>query len=204
VRSVLVGVDERVLAVGPGVPAGAVDHPAALGERAVLGLPTTDVVDLQQEVRVVRAPVAEVENDHRSDQVVDGDAGDVGAVLAGHPVVRCVEVRAGVLAAAEVVPVPRRSALVVPADLLQLEPPRLPELGRQRDHRGVAGEAGGEVDDLDGPVSQRGGQRSEHGHGASSFHWGVLGRAAGGREDPELDQEVVLGVLHRCTQPRGR
>ena len=55
--------------------------------------------------------------------------------------------RAGVLAAAEVVPVPGRAALVVAADLLQREAAGLAELGRQLDDRRVRRQRRGQVDD---------------------------------------------------------
>ena len=42
-------------------------------------------------------------------------------VLAGHPVHRGIEMRAGVLAAGDIVPVPGRPALVVAGDLLERE-----------------------------------------------------------------------------------
>ena len=45
---------KSVLALRPGVPAGAVEQPAARRERAVLFLPLAHVVDLEQEVGVGR------------------------------------------------------------------------------------------------------------------------------------------------------
>ena len=89
-----------------------------------------DVVDLQQEVGVVGGGRREVEHDGGRDQPADGHGGHVIEVLAGDPVVRGVEVGARVLTGAEVVPVPRRATLVVPADLLQLERAGLAEVRR--------------------------------------------------------------------------
>src|SRR5580765_3131240 len=68
VRTGLVRVDEPLLAVGAGVPAGAVDHPATGGQRSVLGLPGADVVDLEQEVGVGCALGTEVEHHDGPDQ----------------------------------------------------------------------------------------------------------------------------------------
>ena len=96
----------------------------------MLGLPAADVVDLDQEVGVSVGLGGEVEYRCRTDQSARGHRRDVGAVLAADPVVRCVEVRAGVLAGTEVVPVPSRPAVVVPADLIELELCGLPELRR--------------------------------------------------------------------------
>ena len=56
-------------------------------------------------------------------------------LAAGDPVHRRVEVRAGVLAAGDVVPVPGRAALVVARDLLDPERLRRGERRRQLDHR---------------------------------------------------------------------
>ncbi len=50
VRAVLVGVEEGRGVLAAGLPAGPVEQPTALGQRAVLVLPGGDVLDLQQEV----------------------------------------------------------------------------------------------------------------------------------------------------------
>ena len=108
-----------------GVPAGAHQQPAAVRQRAVLGLPGPDVVDLDEEVGVRRHLGGEVEHrGRRRSAAVTGTDETSSPSLPGHPVVRRVEVGAGVLAGAEVVPVPSRAAVVVAADLLQLEPLR--------------------------------------------------------------------------------
>src|SRR5712691_8542973 len=52
VRSRRVGIEELFLAGRPRVPAGPVQQPAAPGQRAVLGLPVLDVLDLEQEVGI--------------------------------------------------------------------------------------------------------------------------------------------------------
>ena len=95
-----------------------VQQPPARRERAVLSLPLLDVLDLQQEVGWPLPRPVEVEHDGRRDQTLDRHRRDVVAVLAGDPMGRGVEVGAGVLARAEVVPVPRWAVLVVAADLL--------------------------------------------------------------------------------------
>nr|WP_245719034.1 hypothetical protein [Micromonospora rhizosphaerae] len=70
--------------------------------------------------------------------------------LAGDPVDRRVEVGPGVLAGAEVVPVPGRPAVVVRADLVELEPRGLAEVVGQLNCRCIGAQRHGEVDDLDG------------------------------------------------------
>ena len=75
---------------------------------------------------------------------------DVDAVARRDPVVRRVEVRAGVLAGGDVVPVPGRSAVVVAADLPQREAVGVPERLRQLQDRSRGRQRRGEVDDLDG------------------------------------------------------
>jgi hypothetical protein len=117
-------------------------------------LPLPDVLDLDEEVRVLGGLRGDVEHHRRSDELARRDRGDVVLALPRDPVVGSVEVGAGVLAAAKVVPVPRRSAVVVPADLLELELRGLPELGRKLDHRRARGERRREVDDLDGAAGQ--------------------------------------------------
>src|SRR5439155_14699509 len=77
------GVGELVGVVAAAVPAGAVQQPAALGQRTVLGLPGGDVVDGQQEVWVVGGPVGEVQHHRRRDQPGRRYLGHVLAVLAG-------------------------------------------------------------------------------------------------------------------------
>ena len=65
---------------------------------------------------------------------------------------RRVEMRAGVLAAADIVPVPGRPALVVAGDLLDPERQGLTELWRQRDLRKIRAEGLREIDDADAPA----------------------------------------------------
>src|SRR4029078_3487251 len=59
--------------------------------------------------------------------------------------------------------------VVVPADLVELEPRGLPELGRELDHRCVGAEPGREVDNLHGAVGECVGEGPHHGgrHGST-------------------------------------
>ena len=63
VGAALVGVEELLLVGRARVPAGAVEQPAAVGQRAVGLRPVAYVVDLQQEVGVGGDPVGDVEHD---------------------------------------------------------------------------------------------------------------------------------------------
>src|SRR3954451_17232028 len=133
-----------------GVPSGAHDHPAARGGPAVLGLPGLDVLDLEEEVRILRDAIGNVDDRCGCDQPRGRYGGDVLPAPPADPVVRSVKVRAGVLASAEVVPVPGRTAVVVRADLLELERGRLSELLGQLEGGRARREWSGEVDDADG------------------------------------------------------
>src|SRR5699024_4044264 len=119
------------------------------------------------EVGVGRHLLGDVEHDRRRDERAHRDLRDVVEVLAGDPVVRGVEVGAGVLTGAEVVPVPGRAAVVVAADLLQVELRGLAELRRQRQLRGLGAQRAGAVDDVDGPGGQGGGELGQDGPGTS-------------------------------------
>ena len=76
---------------------------------------------------------------------------------------RRVEVGAGVLAGAEVVPVPGRPGVVVARDQLEFEARRLAELLGQFQQRSVGRERRRQVDDLDGSGREPG---DEHGQGS--------------------------------------
>jgi len=123
------------------------DHPVR--ERPVLGLPGLDVLDGQQEVRVVGALPALVDDDSRRDQLAGGDLGDVDAFPARHPVDGSVEMGADVLARRDVVPVPAGPPVVVAADLFEGEVPGVGEGRRQLDHRRRLRERRRQVDHLD-------------------------------------------------------
>ena len=185
VRAVLVGVEEGVLPVRPGVPSGAIQQPATFRQLPVLTLPGADVLPLQQEVRVRRGLYGEVQHRRRPDQPPRRYGCDVLAALAADPVTRGVEMRAGVLAGAEVVPVPRRPALVIAADLLELELRRLAELRRKLEGRRAARQRRGEIDDLDRPGRERRGEFGKDRHGGS------LGRSAHQTPDTALGDRVT-------------
>src|SRR5258708_21287284 len=89
----------------------------------------------QQEVWVLCGLFAAVDDEGRPDEALRWNAVDgvIRQVLARDPVDRCVEVRAGVLATGEVVPIPGRPALVVVRHLLDAERPALSHLRRQRE-----------------------------------------------------------------------
>jgi hypothetical protein len=87
VRSGLVCVEERDLVRGSGIPAGAVEQPATLGQRTVLVLPGADVLDLQQEVGVGGGLLAAVEHGRWTDQIPRRYLRDIVEILAGDPVI---------------------------------------------------------------------------------------------------------------------
>src|SRR3954451_22526783 len=133
-----------------GVPSGAHEQPAARRELAVLGLPGLDVLDLEEEGGVLRDAIGNVDDRCGCDQPRGRYGGDILPAPPADPVVRSGEVRAGVLAGAEVVPVLRRTAVVIRADLLDRERGVTAELLGQLERRGTRREWSGEVDDPDG------------------------------------------------------
>src|SRR5262249_16788692 len=116
----------------------------------------------------------------------------VVAVAPGDPVVGGVEVGAGVLAAAEVVPVPRGPAVVVPADLLELEARRLAELRGQLDDRRLGAESGGPVDDADRSAGQGVGQGLQHRRGVG-WHGSTVRRTPRGPRWHSLTVSASFG-----------
>ena len=90
----------NVRGVGALAPVGAQQHPGARRNAAVLTLPRQDALGCQQEVGVRRRLARHVDHAGRADEAAGGNrvAGVVGQILAGDPVHRRVEVRAGVLA----------------------------------------------------------------------------------------------------------
>src|SRR6266545_294380 len=139
VRAGLVDVAEQLVVVGACVPAGAVEQPATLGQGAVLALPLPDVIDLQAEVRVALDLGGEVED-------------------------RCGRHQAPGRHLRDVVPVPRRPALVVVADLPQAEGHGVGErLGQLQDRR-LVGQRRGQVEDLDRAAADPGDKAAQHRH----------------------------------------
>src|ERR687895_2643304 len=132
----------------------------------MLRLECPDVVHLEEVVGVRAGLSRPVDHDRRPDQVPGRNLVHVVLVLARDPVDRRVEVRADVLAALEPVPVPGRSPLVVPTELVQSEPGRVRERRRQLDDRGLLGQRLREVNHLDGARPERVDQRRQRvGHG---------------------------------------
>ena len=132
---------------GARVPAGAQQQPAAVGQRAVLGLEGADVVEREQVVGVLGGLGGLVDHHGRADQPGGRDARHVLAVAAGDPVDRRVEVRADVLADLQHVPRPGRPGVVVAAERPPAEPGRVGERLREEQHRRALAQRLGEVDD---------------------------------------------------------
>ena len=119
VRAVCVGVRERHRVGGTRAPPGAQDQPRPVGDGSLHGLPRVEVLRLEQEVRVVCDLLGQVEDHSGPDQPARRDVGDAGAVAAGDPVDRRVEVGAGVFAGVQVVPAPHRAGVVEVGDRFQ-------------------------------------------------------------------------------------
>jgi hypothetical protein len=121
------------------------------GNAPVLAFPLLDYRLCEQEIRVPGHLPRHIDHTGRADEPVDRDVvgGVVRVVLAGHPVHRSIEVRAGMLAAGDIVPVPRRSALVIAGDLLEGEALGGGELRRQLDGGRRRLQRHGQVHDAD-------------------------------------------------------
>ena len=96
----------------------------------------------------------------RRDEVFDrqGIGRIVRQVAAGDPVNGSVEMGAGMLAEAHIVPVPSRSAVVVARDLLHAKRPALAHLRRQHDRREIRRQRLCQIDDVN---AARGGDRAK-------------------------------------------
>ena len=144
-------VQELRLAAVAREPAGAHHHPFALVDRAVLFLPRLHAVGGEQEVLVGGGLLAAVDDVDRGDQLLHrqrvGRA--VGEILAGDPVMRRVEMRAGMLAELQPVPRPVGAVGVVVGDRVDLDRRRVLEGRRQLDQRRLLAERNREVHDLD-------------------------------------------------------
>ena len=110
VRAVGVRVDERGR-IGPPAPSRPQQHPGARGDPAVRALPRLDPLDRQQKIRIPVHLARHVDDAGGADEAARRDrvARVVGEILPRHPVHGRVEMRAGVLAEAQRVPVPRRA-----------------------------------------------------------------------------------------------
>src|SRR2546421_498104 len=127
------------------------------------------MLDLEEEVRVVRAFGALVDHGRWTDQVTRRDLRDVRTVAARDPMNGRVEVGAHVLAGRKVVPVPRRAAFVEVADLLQCEALGVGERWRKLQDRRAVRKGRRQVDDLDQPVGERRAEIAEDAHNVPSI-----------------------------------
>ena len=112
-------------------------HPRARLDLAVLCLPRLHMLDGQQEIRIARGFLGSVDHAGRRDEFFRGNriGSAVRVVLSGHPVNRSVEVRTGVLAAGNVIPVPGRPARIVLGHFLDAKRPGLAKSGGKLDDR---------------------------------------------------------------------
>src|SRR3954447_26899986 len=178
-----------------GVPSGAHEQPAARRELAVLGLPGLDVLDLEEEVGVLRDAIGNVDDRCGGDQPRGRYGGDILPAPPADPLARSVEVRAGVLAGAAGVPGPRRTAVVVRGALLELERGSLSELLGQLERRGTRREWSGEVDDPDGAGLEGHHELSQNRH----VHLRVERISDGRRNVGDTQGLVNDGALRRPT-----
>ena len=158
---VLSGVVEVLISLGVGAlgPVGAHQHPVACTYAAVLRFKGLDVGDGEQVVGVGLGLRAAVDHAGRRDEILhrDGVHRVVGQVTARDPVDGRVKVRASVLAAGKVIPVPARAPVVVGRDFLDAKGPALAHFGRQGDLRKFRCERLGQIDHADAAAGQ--GQR---------------------------------------------
>src|SRR5262249_56215128 len=106
------------------------EGPSARVDRGVARLPLLDKGNRQREVGVGGALLRAIDHDSGRDELRDVDRidGVVRQILAGNPVDRRVEMRSGMLAETNVVPVPSWSALVVARHLFHAERRALSQL----------------------------------------------------------------------------
>ena len=149
-------------------PVGAHQHPGAGRDGAVGSLPGPHMGNGQQKIGVTPRLRRAIDDAGGCDEMRGRQrVGRIARqIAAGDPVDRCIEMSAGVLAEAHVVPVPGRTALVVARSLLDPERSALTELGRQHDRREVGGEGLREVDDAHGAGAERAHERRE-----DACHW---------------------------------
>src|SRR6267143_1954961 len=137
----------------------------------MLFFPFLDPFSRQKKIRIFGGFAAAIEHAGWSDEALGRNAVGriVGQILARDPVDRRVEMRAGVLAAGKIVPVPCRPALVVARHFLDAERPSLAHLRRQRDLRELGGESLREVDHPDPPRRQFANEVIEDAHEDNSL-----------------------------------
>src|SRR5947207_12163182 len=109
-------------------------YPRARRNFAVLALPVFYRLWCEQKIRIRFHLRGYIDDASGADELVCGNPVDavVGQVLAAHPMDGRIEMRAGMFAGGECVPVPRRAALVIPREFVQLESGSVGELRRQR------------------------------------------------------------------------
>src|SRR5581483_1369335 len=122
VRAVRTGVQEFLGALAMR-PVRADEYPGVRGDAAMLSLPLLHDLAGQQEVGIRLRLRGDIDHTGGTDETVHRNIVRcvVRIILAGHPMDRGIEMRAGMLTAGDVVPVPGRSALVVMRDLLEGE-----------------------------------------------------------------------------------
>src|ERR671914_1348965 len=121
----------------------------------MVGLERAQVINGEQVVGVLGALGGPVDHDRRANEVSGRHLRDIFALAATDPMYGRVEVRARVLADLEPVPGPRGAPLIVAADLVPLHRGSLRELLGQPDNRGALVQRLGQVNYLDGTVTER-------------------------------------------------
>ena len=164
VRSIGADVQES-RGIGPLAPPRAQQDPGPSGNPAVLAFPCLDAFHGQQEVGVRLDIAGHVDDACRSDKTARRNrvARAVGQILSGDPVHGGVEMRAGVLAKAQRVPVPRRPPAVVLRDDVDGDARRRGEHRRELDDRGRRSERLCQIDDAERAAAERGDEIGEDG-----------------------------------------
>ena len=122
------------------------------------------MIDGQEEIRILFDLLAAVDDIDGRHEFLRGNS--IGAavlvILAGNPVLRGIEMGAGMLAKLQPVPRPVRTFLVIVRDGVNLDVGGVhPDFRRQLDQRGFGAECGGQIDDLDLARQQGGGHAGE-------------------------------------------
>ena len=143
-------VQEELFVMGSLVPVGAHHHPLARIDLSVLRLPSLDVFGSEQKVWVFGRLPGAVDHVDRRNEALDVERVGVAVleVLARNPVMRRVEVGAGMLAQHHPVPGEERPVGIVFADLVDFDLGRvLGEVLRQAQDRRARIKGGGAIDD---------------------------------------------------------
>jgi hypothetical protein len=161
VRAGFIGVEIGVLISHAGIPVRAHQHPLARLDFAVLGLPRLHAGGIEEEVRVLCHFSGAIDHVDRGDEILRRDrvGVPVGKILAGDPVMRRIEMGAGMFAELEPVPGEERAVAVIFGDLVDLDLGRvLGEILRQLEQRRVGAKPAGKIDDLDLALEQHCGE----------------------------------------------